>query len=88
MSIEAPALGIGLFVGAATAVTQQPTELGVIAFLTSPPVLSAIISAGVAYGTIRTSVKVLERDTHEMRADIKNIATRIARIEGKLEADA
>lgn len=86
-TFEMPALGIGVFVGAVTAITQEPAQLGVLSFLSSPAVISAIIAAAVAYGVMKTTVKVLERDTAEMRADLKGIATRIARIEGKLEAD-
>jgi hypothetical protein len=86
-TLEPPALAIGLFVGAVTAMTQEPAQLGVLSFLSSPPILSGIISAAVAYGVMKTTVKVLERDTQEMRADLKGIATRLARIEGKLEAE-
>lgn len=82
-----PSLAIGAFVGVVTSVletTGVPT-LGLLDILFSPPVVSAIVAAGVAYGTMTTSLKHLERDTGEMKADLKDIGTRVARIEGKLE---
>lgn len=86
--LEASSLSIGALVGVATAVTQQPvTEMGVLSALVSSPVGSAFIAALVAFGTIKTSVKIMERDLSEVRKDLKDVVTRVARIEGKLEAD-
>jgi hypothetical protein len=90
MTIETPAIGIGAFVGAMTAVTTNPqiSELGMIGTVLGSPLGSAIVAGGVAVVTIRTSVKIMERDLHEVRKDLKDVATRVARIEGKLEHDA
>lgn len=86
--LESSSLTIGAFVGAVTAVTQQPAELGLLSGLFGSPMGSAIVAALVAYGTIKTSVKIMERDLTELRRDVKDISNRVARIEGKLEQDA
>ena len=87
--LETSSLTIGAFVGAVTAVTQQPTaEMGLLSDLFGSPMGSAIVAALVAYGTIKTSVPIMERDLHEMRRDVKDISTRVARIEGQLKPDA
>ena len=84
-SLETSSLTIGAFVGAVTAVTQPAAELNVISDLFGSPMGSAIVAALVAYGTIKTSVKIMERDLQEMRRDVKDIGKRVARIEGRLE---
>jgi hypothetical protein len=86
--IEGSAVVIGAIVGMATAVTQQsPVEMGLLGSMFSSPVGSATVSMGVALITIKTSVKIMERDLSEVRKDLKDVATRVARIEGKLEAE-
>lgn len=88
-SIEISAISIGVLVGTTTALQQSPVsyEMGMLASIFGSPVGSAIVSALVAYGAIKTSVKVLERDMQDVRRELRDVATRVARIEGKLEAD-
>jgi hypothetical protein len=86
--VEGPSLVVGTIVGVVTAVTQQPVnQMGMLGDLLSSPLGSAFIAAIVAFSTIKTSVKIMERDLHEVRKDLKDVATRVARIEGKLESN-
>lgn len=88
-SIEISSLSIAALVGTATAINQSPVmqEMGVLGAVFASPIGSAIVAGLVAFGTIKTSVKIMERDLQEVRRDVKDVATRVARIEGKLEAD-
>jgi hypothetical protein len=84
--LTGPSLGIGALVGIASSVLEPigVPAVNLLDILFSPPVVSAIVAAGVAYGTMSTSLKHLEKDTGEMKKDLKDIGTRVARIEGKL----
>lgn len=87
VDVQGPSAAIGIMVGLATAVVDpmQHQEMNLLATALTSPLGSGIIAALVAYGTIKTSVKVLERDMHEVKKDVKDIGTRVARIEGKIE---
>lgn len=85
---EVASLSIGALVGVVTSL-QPPIsqELGILGALFGSPIGSAIIAAAVAYGVISKAIERIERDTTEMKADLKGVATRVARIEGKLESE-
>lgn len=85
---EVASLSIGALVGVVTSL-QPPigNELGVLGALFGSPIGSAIIAAAVAYGVMTKAIERVERDTAEMKADLKSVATRVARIEGKLESE-
>jgi phosphate/sulfate permease len=87
--IESSSLSIAALVGTATALNQSAVvqEMGVIGAVFTSPMGSAVVAGLVAFGTIKTSVKIMERDLQEVRRDVKDVATRVARIEGKLEAE-
>lgn len=58
------------------------------------PALSAIVGAVSSYAVLKTTVKTVERDVGFMRKDIGHInevisdtSVRLARIEGRLEAE-
>lgn len=88
VDVQGPSAAIGVVVGLATAVVQpmQHQEMSLLAAALTSPLGSGIIAALVAYGTIKTSVKVLERDMHEVKKDVKDIGTRVARIEGRIDS--
>ena len=84
--LEFSSLSIAAIVGVTTAIMQTPpVEMGIIGTVVSSPIGSAIVAGMVAFGTIKTSVKIMERDLRELREDVKDVGTRVARIEGKLE---
>ena len=87
-TVESASLSIAAVVGTATAITQNPVvqEMGVIGAVFTSPIGSAIIAGLVAFGTIKTSIKIMERDLSEVRRDVKDLVNRVARIEGTLEA--
>lgn len=82
-------MSLGALVGVVTS-AQPPvaTELGVLGSIIGSPLGAAVIAAAVAYGVMTKAVERVERDTAEMKADLKSVATRVARIEGKLGSDA
>lgn len=88
MPPELSSMSIGALVGAVT-FAQSPAgqEMGMLGQVFASPIGSAIIAAAVAYGVISKAIERIERDTTEMKADLKGVATRVARIEGKLEAE-
>ena len=88
VDVQGPSAAIGVVIGLATAVVQpmQHQEMNLLTAALTSPLGSGIIAALVAYGTIKTSVKVLERDMHEVKKDVKDIGTRVARIEGRIDS--
>lgn len=87
MPPELSSLSLGALVGAVTLAQSPGAEMGFIGQVFGSPIGSAIIAAAVAYGVMTKAIERIERDTTEMKADLKGVATRVARIEGKLEAE-
>lgn len=86
MPIEHSAsLAIGVMSGAVSAVVQSAGPTPVNPFVV--PLLSAAVGGLMSFAVLRTTVQAVERDLGEMKKDVKDISTRVARIEGKLHAD-
>ena len=92
---QTASLLIGALSGASVFAIQQTTGapavtpfLGLLA-----PAFSAVIGAVMGYAVLHTTVKTVERDIHMVRKDLainfellRNLSDRIARIEGRLDA--
>lgn len=78
---------IGAAMGVASAVVQaaQPATIVLHPFVV--PAVSAVIGGVVSFVALRTTVATMREDLHDIKQDHKDIATRLARIEGKLEAE-
>jgi Zn-dependent protease len=87
---------IGLLAGVGTAVgqvTQEPSSLASLAGI-GVPVLSALIGGAMGYGVLKTTVDTVRHDLLAMRADLsdvhhllRDVSTRVARIEGRIDAE-
>lgn len=87
---------IGLLAGIGTAAGQAAQEPNSFASLTGiiVPVASALIGGAMGYGVLKTTVDTVRRDVLGMRDDIaethrilRDISTRVARIEGRIDAE-
>lgn len=52
------------------------------------PIVSAVIGGLMSFAVLKTTVRVVERDLNHVKDKLDDVHTRVARIEGKLEADA
>jgi len=84
---------VGAVTGSASAFMQQaPAATPTMSM--AIPLLSAAIGAISSYAVLKTTVQTLERDVHQMRRDIgqiydltRDLAVKVARIEGELERE-
>ncbi len=65
--------GLASLIVQAAPVTMHPLTV---------PTVSAAVGGIVSFAVLRTTVVVVERDLKEVRTDVKDISTRLARIEG------
>lgn len=85
-------LVMGAASGVAASVLQSPTPSVWTPMLV--PLVSALIGAVFSYAVLKTTVKSMEQDVRDMRADLGQVfdllrdsAIKIARIEGQLHRD-
>lgn len=86
-----------LLVGAVTGLSSsfmQQAAISSPAMSMIIPLLSALIGAVSSYAVLKTTVQTIERDVQQMRRDIgqiydltRDLAVKVARIEGELERD-
>ena len=84
---------VGAVTGSASAFMQQ-APASTPAMSMAVPLLSALIGAVSSYAVLKTTVQTIERDVQQMRRDIgqiydltRDLAVKVARIEGELERE-
>lgn len=82
---------VGMVTGSASAFMQQ-SDLSSPTMSMVVPLLSAAIGAASSYAVLKTTVQTIERDVQQMRRDIgqiydltRDLAVKVARIEGEIE---
>jgi uncharacterized membrane protein len=91
---QTASLLIGALSGASVFAIQTTGTPAVTPFMgLLAPAFSAVIGAVMGYAVLHTTVKTVERDIHMVRKDLainfellRNLSDRIARIEGRLDA--
>lgn len=91
--ITSASLLVGAVTGSASAFMQQaPASTPTMSM--AVPLLSALIGAVSSYAVLKTTVQTIERDVQQMRRDIgqiydltRDLAVKVARIEGELERE-
>ncbi len=91
--VTSASLLVGTVTGSASAFMQQ-AAVSNPAMSMMVPLISAAIGAISSYAVLKTTVQTLERDVHQMRRDIgqiydltRDLAVKVARIEGELERE-
>jgi hypothetical protein len=91
MSTNTTHLFVGAVTGASASVMQSTTTPSIAMLV---PIISALVGGAVSYGILKGVVHAMERDVAQVRKDIgqiydltRDLAVKVARIEGELERD-
>lgn len=83
---------VGTVTGAGASVMQSTTSPSVAMLV---PIISALVGGAVSYGILKGVVQTMERDVQQMRRDIgqiydltRDLAVKVAKIEGELHRDS
>jgi hypothetical protein len=93
---QTASLFIGAISGIGVAILQETTPVPVTPYVgLLVPVFSAVAGAITGYAVLHTTVKTVERDIAHVRADVahtaellRNLADRLARMEGRIDASS